>query len=176
MILGRGFDSNGTYYLPDGNMAEPADAFVLLSSSVFKVDRTEESSKGGWVCFMTNNKWCNPKNIKSLSHDCLPNLEHLTISCQPLHLPSKLADTDAALSDLHGVLHRHQTQYPDVAVGVSGEFYRTNLKKVMLNFHQHMCAIRGEITLDHCSTPLKRGATRLRLFPCSASQTMQPFS
>jgi len=56
-----------------------------------------------------------------------------------------LADTDVALSDLHDVLCRHQTQHPDVAVVVN--FNRANIKTVMPNFHQHiMCATKGERT------------------------------
>jgi len=67
-------------------------------------------------------------------------------------------DTDMALSDVHDVLCRHQTQHPDVAVVVAGEVNKANLKKVMPNFHQHIaCATRGERTLDHCYTPFKRG-------------------
>jgi len=62
---------------------------------------------------MTNNKWCNPKDIKTLSRSCSPNLERLTISCRPFCLPREfstviitavyiaaLMDTDVALSDL----------------------------------------------------------------------------
>jgi len=119
---------------------------------------------------MTNNKWCNPKDITTLSRSCSLILEHLTISCHPFYLPREFstviitavyippqAYTDMALSALHDVLCRHQTQHPDVAVVVPGDFNRANLKKVMPNFHQHiMCAARGEGTLDHCHMPFKR--------------------
>jgi len=99
---------------------------------------------------MTNNKWCKPKDIKTLSRSRSPNLEHLTI-----FLPSSMviiidvyippqADTDMALLGLHDVVCRHQTQYPDVAVVVVGAFSRANLKKVMPKFHQHItCATKG---------------------------------
>ncbi len=42
----------------------PSDNF-----SVLRMDRTAEAGKykGGGVCFMTNKKWCDPRNISSLS-------------------------------------------------------------------------------------------------------------
>ncbi len=55
----------------------PSDNF-----SVLRMDRTAEAgkSKGGGVCFMINKKWCDPRNISSLSRSCLPHLEHLSIT------------------------------------------------------------------------------------------------
>ncbi len=42
----------------------PSDNF-----SVLRMDRTAEAgkSKGGGVCFMTNKKWCDPRNISSVA-------------------------------------------------------------------------------------------------------------
>jgi len=54
-------------------------------------------------------------------------------------------------------------------VVVVGDFNRANLKKVKPNFHQHMCATRGERTLDHCYTPLKRGDKAASLPPFGKS-------
>ncbi len=63
----------------------PSDNF-----SVLRMDRTAEAgkSKGGGVCFMTNKKWCDPRNISSLSRSCSPHLEHLSIICRPFYLPA----------------------------------------------------------------------------------------
>ncbi len=92
----------------------PSDNF-----SVLRMDRTAEAgkSKGGGVCFMTNKKWCDPRNISSLSRSCSPHLEHLSIICRPFYLPREFsaviatavyippqADTGLALSNLHDVL------------------------------------------------------------------------
>jgi len=75
-----------------------------------------------------------------------------------------------ALSDLHDVPCRYQTQHPDAAVVVVGDFNRANLKKVMPTFHQHiMCATRGERTLDHCYMPFKRGYKAAALPPFGKS-------
>ncbi len=59
-----------------GIAVTPSDNF-----SVLRMDRTAEAgkSKGGGVCFMTNKKWCDPRNISSLSRSCSPHLEHLSI-------------------------------------------------------------------------------------------------
>lgn len=47
--------------------------------SVLRMARTMEDSKskGGGVYFMINNKWCDPRNISTLSCSCSPHLEHL---------------------------------------------------------------------------------------------------
>jgi len=88
---------------------------------------------------MTNNIWCSPKDIKTLSRFCPLNLEHLTISCRPFYLPQEFsmviitvvyiptqADTDMELSDLHNVLCQYQTQHPGMAVVVAGDCNRAN--------------------------------------------------
>ena len=69
--------------IPDHSVT-PAEHF-----SIARMDRTEESgkSKGGGVCFMTNNKWCDPRNITVLSRACTPHQEHLSIMCRPHYLP-----------------------------------------------------------------------------------------
>ncbi len=66
----------------------PSDNF-----SVLRMDRTAEAgkSKGGGVCFMTNKKWCDPRNISSLSRSCSPHLEHLSIICRPFYLPHEFS-------------------------------------------------------------------------------------
>jgi len=103
------------------------------SFSVFQADRMEElwKFKGEgicFICFLINNKWCNPKNIKTLSRSCSPNLGHLMISCSLFYLLWEfsmviitavyiplLADTDTTL-----------------------------------------CVLPGDKELDHCYTPFKR--------------------
>ncbi len=72
--------------VPDSAVT-PSDNF-----SVLQMDRTAEAgkSKGGGVCFMTNKKWCDPRNISSLSRSCSPHLEHLSIICRPFYLPPRV--------------------------------------------------------------------------------------
>ncbi|KAF0029311.1 hypothetical protein F2P81_018416 [Scophthalmus maximus] len=156
-----------TFLVPD-TAVTPAEHF-----SVFRMDRTEESGKtrGGGVCFMTNNNWCSPKGTKILSSSCSPHLEHLTIMCCPFFLPREFTsvistavyippkeDTDKALSALHDVTIGLQTRHPDAALIVAGDFNKANLKKVLSNFFQHIKSpTRKAKTLDHCYTPFKKG-------------------
>ncbi len=110
----------------------PSDNF-----SVLRMDRTAEAgkSKGGGVCFMTNKKWCDPRNISSLSRSCSPHLEHLSIICRPFYLPREFsaviatavyippqADTSLALSKLHDVISGYINQHPDAAFIIAGDF------------------------------------------------------
>ncbi len=145
--------------VPD-TAVRPSDNF-----SVLRMDRTAEAgkNKGGEVCFMINNKWCDPRNISILSHSCSPHLEHLSIICHPFYLPREFssivvtavyiplqADTSLALSKLHDELSGYINKHPDAASIIAGDFNKANFKKVMPNFHQHVsCLTRGPNTLDH---------------------------
>lgn len=162
--------------VPD-HAVRPAETF-----SVFRMDRTVDSgkSRGGGVCFLTNNSWCDPRNVVVLSRSCSPDLEHLAILCRPFYLPREFsaviivavyippqADTDTALTTLQDSISRHSTKHPDAALIVAGDFNKANLKKVLPHFYQHVtCPTRGDRTLDHCYTPFKEGykATPLPAF------------
>ncbi len=121
------------------------------------------------MCFFINKKWCDSRNISTLSRSCSPHLEHLSIICRPFYLPREFtsiivtavyippqADTSLALSKLHDELSGYNNKHPDAAFIIAGDFNKANLKKVLPNFHQHIfCPTRGLNTLDHCYTPLE---------------------
>ncbi|KAL0152385.1 hypothetical protein M9458_052108, partial [Cirrhinus mrigala] len=151
--------------VPD-HAIQPAEFF-----SVHRMDRTRDSgkSRGGGVCLMVNNSWCNSASVVPLARSCTPNLELLTIMCRPFYLPREFtsviisavyippqADTDTALCELHEALTQHQAQHRDAALIVAGDFNSANLKRAAPNFYQHItCPTRGDRTLDHCYTTVK---------------------
>ncbi|KAK1795700.1 hypothetical protein P4O66_001020 [Electrophorus voltai] len=59
---------------------QPAEFF-----SVHRMDRTADSgkSRGGGVCVMVNNSWCNNANVVTLARSCSPNLELLALKLRP---------------------------------------------------------------------------------------------
>ncbi|KAL0150804.1 hypothetical protein M9458_053886 [Cirrhinus mrigala] len=141
--------------VPD-HAIQPAEFF-----SVHRMDRTRDSgkSRGGGVCLMVNNSWCNSASVVPLARSCTPNLELLTIMCRPFYLPREFtsviisavyippqADTDTALCELHEALTQHQAQHRDAALIVAGDFNSANLKRAAPNFYQHItCPTTGPL-------------------------------
>ncbi|KAK1791055.1 hypothetical protein P4O66_002099 [Electrophorus voltai] len=112
--------------------------------SVHRMDRTADSrkSRGGGVCVMVNNSWCNNANVITLTRSCSPNLELLAFKLRPFYLPREFTS--------------FQTQHQDVALIVVGDFNSANLKRAVPNLYQHVTfPTRGNRTLDHCYTPYK---------------------
>ncbi|KAK1788558.1 hypothetical protein P4O66_002420 [Electrophorus voltai] len=144
----------------------PAEFF-----SVHCMDRMADSGKlrGGGVCVMVNNSWCNHANVVTLTCFCLPNLELLALKFPPFYLPREFtsviinivyiplqANMDTALWELHEPLTQFQAQHRDAALIVVGDFNRANLKRAVPNLYQHVTfPTRGNRTLDHCYTPYK---------------------
>ncbi|KAK1792027.1 hypothetical protein P4O66_001757 [Electrophorus voltai] len=135
------------------------------------MDRTADSgkSRGGGVCVMVNNSWCNNANVVTLACSCSPNLELLALKLRPFYLPREFtsviintvyippqANMDTALWELHEALTQFQAQHRDAALIVVGDFNSANLKRAVPNLYQHITfPTRGNRTLDHCYTPYK---------------------
>ncbi|KAK1784717.1 hypothetical protein P4O66_003396 [Electrophorus voltai] len=135
------------------------------------MDRTAYlgNSRGGGVCVMVNNSWCNNANVVTLAHSCSPNLELLTLKFHPFYLPREFtsviintvyippqANMDTALWELHEALTQFQAQHRDAALIMVGDFNSTNLKHAVPNLYQHVTfPTRGNTTLNHCYTPYK---------------------
>ncbi len=164
----------------------PSDNF-----SVLRMDRTAEAgkTKGGGMCFMTNKKWCDPRNISILSCSCSPHLEHLSIICRPFYLPREFSsivitaiyippqtDTSLALSKLHDVLSGYINKHPDAAFIIAGDYNKANLKKVVPNFH-HIYPVQPEDRIHSIiATPSSKMPTKLTHCRLLENRTMPPFS
>ncbi|XP_014195774.1 uncharacterized protein LOC106633669 [Haplochromis burtoni] len=68
----------------------PDSAIQLPGFSVHRADRSQDltgKSRGGGVCFMINNSWCDYANVHPVKSFCSPDLEYLMIKCRPFWLP-----------------------------------------------------------------------------------------
>ena len=122
-------------------------------------DTTSGKTRGGGVCLFVYNRWCAMSNIKEVSRYCLPQVEHLMISCRPHYLPREFssvlfvavylrpqskAGTKTALKQLHKAISKEENAHPEATLLLAGDFNAGKLKSVLPNFYQHVtCAIRG---------------------------------
>ncbi|KAK1784288.1 hypothetical protein P4O66_019970 [Electrophorus voltai] len=116
-------------------MAEPSGTKPRYPAaeffSVHRMDRTADSgkSRGGGVCVMVYNSWCNNANVVTLACSCSPNLELLAFKLRPFYLPREFtsviintvyippqANMDTALWELHEALTQFQAQHRDAAL------------------------------------------------------------
>ncbi|XP_049336921.1 uncharacterized protein LOC125802521 [Astyanax mexicanus] len=152
----------------------PDHAIEPAGFSLHRADRSKElsgKSKGGGVCFLINNAWCDRRNVHFIESFCSPELEYLIISCQPVWLPREItglclaavyihprADSEFALGKLHETINKQMTARPEAALIVAGDFNRTNFKTFCPALFQHItCFTRKTQTLDHCYSNI-RGA------------------
>ncbi|KAL6455476.1 hypothetical protein MHYP_G00361050 [Metynnis hypsauchen] len=106
----------------------PNEAIEPAGFSVHHADRTKDlcgKRKGGGVCFMINNAWCDQRNVHFIESFCSLDLEYLIISCRPMWLPREIsgltvtavyippeADTDLALGKLLEAVNKQETTRP----------------------------------------------------------------
>ncbi len=150
----------------------PDSAIELTGFSVHRSDRTKEltgKSRGGGVCFYINNSWCNERNIHSIKSFCSPDLEFHTLLCRPFWLPRDFtaiiitavyippqANTDQALKELYRNISEQETEHPDAAFVITGDFNKANFRTIAPKYFQHVTInTRGDRTLDHCYTPFR---------------------
>ena len=138
------------------------DAEVDLDNfTILRADRTRGSRKvkGGGVCMYVNNN-----NIKIHSKVCTPNLEMLTVSLRPFHLPREFptvviscvyippsANINAAAELVANSANDMQGKYPEAPVFIVGDFNSCRLESVLPSFQQYVDVPtrRGNI-LDLC--------------------------
>ncbi|KAK1802734.1 hypothetical protein P4O66_021276, partial [Electrophorus voltai] len=128
------------------NPAVPNHAIPLAEFfSVHRMDRMANlgKSRGGGVCVMVNNSWCNNANVVTLTRSCSPNLELLALKLRPFYLLREFTSV---------IINTHR----DATLIVVGDFNNANLKRAVPNLYQHVTfPTRGNRTLDHCYTPYK---------------------
>ena len=140
------------------------DTEVSLDNfSILRADRTSRSGKdrGGGVCIL-NKRWCT--NIKVHHTVCTPDMEMLTLSLRPFHLPREFptlviscvyippsANTGAAVELVAEGASHMMAKYPDAPVFILGDFNSCRLDCVMPSFHQYVdIPTRKNTTLDLC--------------------------
>ncbi len=106
----------------------PDSAIELTGFSAHRLDRTKKltgKSRGGGICFLINNSWCDERNIHSIKSFCSPDLEFQMLLCRPFWLPREFtaiiitavyippqANTDQALKELYGNISEQETVHP----------------------------------------------------------------
>ncbi len=127
---------------------------------------------------MTNKKWCDPRNISSLSRSCSPHLEHLSIICRPFYLSREFsaviataayippqADTGLALSKLHDVISGYINKHPDAAFIIAGILTKPTSGRSCRTFtSMYPVQLEDLNTLDHCYSQFKN-AYKARSLP-----------
>ncbi|RXN30279.1 dynein heavy chain [Labeo rohita] len=164
----------------------PDSSIKLPGFSVHRADRSREltgKSRGGGVCIMINNSWCDYANVHPIKFLCSTDLEYLMLMCRPFWLPTEFsaviitavyippqANTDRAHRDLYNVISSQETTHPEAAFITSGDFNNANLRKVLPKLYQHIqFNTRGERLLDHCYTSFRNAYKALPRAPFGQS-------
>ncbi|XP_036439332.1 uncharacterized protein LOC118816846 [Colossoma macropomum] len=150
----------------------PDNAIEPAGFSLHRADRTKQlsgKSKGGGVCFLINNAWCDRRNVHFIESFCSPDLEFLTVFCRPAWLPREImglclaavytppqADSDLALGKLHEAISKQMTARLEAALIVAGDFNRNNLRTYCPTLFQHVtCFTRKDRILDHVYSSIR---------------------
>uniref|UniRef100_A0AAY4BNL9 Reverse transcriptase domain-containing protein n=1 Tax=Denticeps clupeoides TaxID=299321 RepID=A0AAY4BNL9_9TELE len=149
------------------NNGIPDNAIALAEHHILRADRTADDSgktRGGGLCIYVNKAWCTNSTI--IGRHCSANLEFLMVKCRPFYLPREFtstiitatyippdADAKLAMNELHAAISKQQTDHPEAAYIVAGDFNHSNLKTVFPKFHKNiLCHTRGNKTLDQVYT------------------------
>lgn len=116
------------------------------------------------MCVFVNNKYCYPAHITTKHKVCTKDIELLSLCLRPYHLPRKIhqirlflvyiapsADTQATATLLHEVVSQAETEAPDAANFIMGDFNLCSLKELLPTYQQYVtCPTRDKACLDHC--------------------------
>jgi len=140
----------------------PSSAVTPPGFALIRADRDVELSdkhSGGGLCILVNNKWCT--NSKTIDQFCLPKLEYLVVRSRPFYLPRELSCINFVITyfpegyhrpsveHLHDVISNIETDKPDSAILVLGDFNDVKLR--LPGYSQYVnCSTRSDKTLDLC--------------------------
>ena len=137
--------------------------FTLLRADRFEA--LSHKSKGGGICFMINERWCNNSTV--LHKHCSPHLEYISVKCRPFYLPREIASiilvgvyipptqstevSERAINELALHISDLERSNADCNITALGDFNRMNLSKELSNYKQQInCPTREDQILDHC--------------------------
>lgn len=142
----------------------PDSALQLDGFTFHRADRTSESLKqrGGGVCIYINQNWC--VYIKTLSHNCSPDLKYLTVKCIPFYSPREISSVilcvvyitpSAAMTSATQELADHifamENSNPDSIILLLGDFNHVSMKKALPRYKPQIhTPTRLDKTLDQC--------------------------
>ena len=121
----------------------PDIAVTAPGYTLFRADRCpvlSQKEKGGGVCFLVNQRWCN--DAKLVSQSCSVELETLIINCRPFYSPREFSsvvlvgvhiphevNAAKAINQLADQILSVENANPDSVVIVVGDFNHTCLSK-----------------------------------------------
>ncbi|KAI2649485.1 RNA-directed DNA polymerase from mobile element jockey [Labeo rohita] len=156
----------------------PESEVSLDHFTILRADRTHQSGKvrGGGICIYVNNRWCD--NIKIHNRICTPDVEMMTVSLRPFHLPREFqtvvvtcvyicpsANARVAAELVADNANTMLAAYPEAPAFILGDFNNCRLNDVLPSFHQFVdVPTRKENTLDLCYGNVA-GAYTARAFP-----------
>ena len=142
----------------------PDTAVTAPGHTLFRADRCavlSQKKKGGGVCFLVSQRWCN--DAKLVSQSCSVELETLIVNCRfssvvlvGVYIPPEV-NAAKAINQLADQVLAVENTNPDSVVIVVGDFNHTCLSKALPRYKQHVdCPTHKDKTLDHCYTVYKR--------------------
>ncbi|KAI4879704.1 hypothetical protein NFI96_027999, partial [Prochilodus magdalenae] len=139
----------------------------LECRALFRGDRSAAATgktRGGRNCIYVNKAWCTD-SVVMVTH-CSADLEFLIIKYRPFYLPWEFnclyagivyvppnANANAAMEELCAAISKLQTDQPNGAFIVAGDFNHSDLRSGLPKFFQNVpCTTRGHRTLDKVYT------------------------
>jgi hypothetical protein len=159
---------------------QDSDLMISGFGAPHHLDRNSEVTKktqGGGVCLYINQRYCTSVTVRE--RICTPDVELLSVSLRPFHLPRKFpqifitvvyihprAHAPSSCKTVYDLVQKLQSISPDAPAFVMGDFNHVSLKKSVPNFHQYIsCPTRRDKTLDMCFGSVKESYKSFLLPP-----------